>query len=256
MKKLNFALLVSAVVFATTTFLVGCTSNNNETSGNMSSGTESSAGTSDNIEETQPDPQAPTDETDSAEEDTTAAVTEEDSTASTEEDNTVETQPDPEASDSNLIAAAQKLFERACETDWIYHVGCPYNLDYNTYVENNFGWQFYLITDSSIKSLSDVEEDYYEVFSEKYGNDLGEIYMEKDGRVYALDGERGGNIYYTGSKITGIKERSDSEIVFTVENYYNGDDFKGAGEFTEKADFSVVIQADGSWRAGEFVLPY
>ena len=160
-----------------------------------------------------------------------------------------------ETDDSELISAGQILYEKACETDFRYHVGCPYNLDYNTYIENEYGWPYYLVTDEGYTSIADVEKDYYKIFAEESGNDLSEIYMEQDGRVYALDGARGANIFYESSEVTGIIERTDNKIVFSVDNHYTGDDRNPENSLTETEQFSVIIH-DGEWRVGEFYLPY
>ncbi|MCC8136161.1 MAG: hypothetical protein LIO40_05775 [Ruminococcus sp.] len=178
----------------------------------------------------------------------------------TESDNDNDTSEGGEAvgemSDAELIAEGQAFFETACETDWSFHVGCPYTLDYSSTAENSLGWQFYLITDEGVNSLADVIADYNEVFSESYANDLSEIFLESGGRVYALDGERGADIYYTGSEVVAITERSDSGITFSVENSYSGDDYTGENPYTETVEFSVEILEDGTWRAVQFTLPY
>ena len=160
-----------------------------------------------------------------------------------------------EADDTALIAAGQALFESACRTEWNFTVGCPYDIDLNYFVENNLGWQFYKITDSRIKSLSDVENDYHKVFSEKRADQLSSLYIEKNGTMYAFCGNRGSDIYYSSSKVTGIKSRSDSEIVFTVDNYYDGSDF-GDAAYSTTVEFSVAIGSDNVWKAENFSLPY
>lgn len=269
MKKKNMALILSALVFAASTVFVGC-SNKSGASESSASLSDSSSGelTSASEEETQPDPLAPKETeptTEGSVSETAPSADEEPASESASLESAVEPATDENgavildaenSSDSELIAAAQVLYEAACDTSWRYHVGCPYSLDYNSYTENELGWQYYLVTEEGISSIADVEADYNKVFSEAYENDLSEIYIESDGRVYALDGERGADIYYTGSKITGIAEKTDGEIFFTVENYYSGDDLLGEGDFTKTAEFSAVISADGSWRAGKFTLPY
>lgn len=161
------------------------------------------------------------------------------------------------ADDRTLIAAAQALFESACHTDWSFTVGCPYSVDQNSYIEaGSFSWRYYRITDSNITSYADIANAYYKVFSSRYpSNELPNLYCEKDGSAYALCGNRGANIYYSTSKITGIKSKSSDEIVFTVENYYDGSDY-GEGAHTETDEFSAVIGSDGVWKAGKFKLPY
>jgi len=160
------------------------------------------------------------------------------------------------AEDRVLIQAAQALFESACRTQWNFIVGCPFKTD-DSYIETgDFNWRYYHISDSSIKTLADVEKAYHKVFSERYPNkELSEIFVESDGGVYAYCGSKGTDIYYTGSKVTGIKSRSGDEIVFNVENYYDGSDY-GEGPNTQTEEFSAVIGSDGVWKAGKFELPY
>lgn len=159
-------------------------------------------------------------------------------------------------SDATLMAAAESLFISACQTEWKYTVGCPYEMDTADYVENEFQWRFYRITDSGIKSFADLEKDYYKVFSKKYPNQLSELFIESSGAVYALNAARGKDIFYENSTITEITSKTDNEIFFTVENHYSGTDTDVNTPNTRTDTFSVVIESDGAWRAGEFRLPY
>lgn len=270
MKKVKAMLIISALILTSAAVFSGCSANKNsenssaaETSAVTAEESGASESNSSEVQETQPDPLAPTEpaETTAA---TAAAASETETSAAepaekkyeTDENGAVIFTDSVSASDSVLILAGQALFEAACKTNWDFHVGCPYELDYNTTVNNEYGWEFYLVTSEGISSIADVEADYFKVFSESCGSDLSEIYMESGGRVYALSGERGQNIYYTGSAVTAVESRTENEIFFTVENYYSGDDFSGEGNITKSDVFSAVISSDGSWRAGKFSLPY
>lgn len=158
-------------------------------------------------------------------------------------------------SDSVLMAAAQALYESACQTQWNFTVGCPYSVDMDNYIENEFGWQFHLINDGVTTSLADVESDYYKVFSDRYPNPLSEVYCDGADGVYALGAERGMNIFYAYSQVTSIDSRSGDEIFFTVVSHYDGSDRTGEA-YDESQTFSAVIGEDGVWRAGQFTLPY
>ena len=161
-----------------------------------------------------------------------------------------------DADDRTVISAAQALFESACRTQWNFTVGCPFKTDEQFIETGDFNWRYYHISDSSIKTFADVEKAYQKVFSDRYKTvDLSTLYVEQDGGVYALSGARGADIYYTASKITGIKSRTDDEIVFSVDNFYDGSDY-GEGAHTETDEFSVVIGSDNVWKAGKFTLPY
>lgn len=227
-----------------------------------------SAVTTKNSDSTQPDPLAPKLTTSTQEEEETptenAAASPENPTEPTdsnayernENGNIVFKESENKASDSTLIAAAQELYDFACETRWKYTVGCPYALDENDTIENDYNWIFYRVKDEHIKSLSDVADDYYKVFSRRYPNDLNEIYIDGDGAVYAMAGERGMNLYYTGSKVISLEKRGSDEIFFKVESYYDGDDFEPGRKSSKTENFSVVIEDDGSWHVGQFSLPY
>lgn len=266
MKLKITALFLSAVVFTTVTALVGC-NNKNDNSSNLLDQSQESA--------TQFDPLAPA-ETESQTESSESISATEAETVTTEppitqkeqlttesneapvidENGAVILEIDDTVDDVALIASAQILYESAGGTQWDFSVGCPYEIDYNSYIENEFDWKFYLIVSDEIKSIADVENDYYKVFSSNYGNPLDELYKEKDGRVYALAGQRGSDIYYTGSKVTGITRRTENEIFFSVENYYSGSDYSNFEPVTKTEEFSAVIDKDGNWRVGVYKMPF
>lgn len=159
------------------------------------------------------------------------------------------------ALDEEVIAAAQALFEKACETEWNYTVGSPYELDVTEYITNEYDWQYYLITEEGINSLDDVRADFHRVFSVDYEDTLDELYVEEDGRVYCLNGARGSDVFYEGSEVTEITGRSDGEIRFSVVNSYNGSSFGGEA-YTEETEFVIAREDDGKWKVSEFKLPY
>ena len=174
-----------------------------------------------------------------------------------DEDGAVQFVQEPETDNQQLmISAAQASFEAACQTQWNFTVGCPYSLDMESTVQNGFGWTYYKITDENIHSLADIENDYYKVFSERYPNeDLKMLYLEFEGNVYAMNGQREMNVYYSMSRITGIESQTGDEIFFTVENYYDGTDKNPDTPYSENETFSMVLVGD-KIRVGKFRLPY
>lgn len=173
------------------------------------------------------------------------------------EETETETLPeDYEMEDEELLYIAQQLYDQSCVMYWNFHVGCPYNLDHETFTENQYGWQYYLVIDEGVNSMADVERDYHTIFSDIYPNDLNELFIESDGRVYALDGGRGANIYYDHSEVNRIVSKTENEIFFSVEVFFKGDDYTGTGPYSVEQDFSVVINEDGNWFTGLFTLPY
>ncbi len=161
-----------------------------------------------------------------------------------------------ELDEAELLSAGQALFQSACRTEWSYTVGCPYELDNDDFIENDFGWQYHRITTPGISSYSDVLRDYHKVFSDTHEDQLADLYIEKDGAVYALSAARGQDLYYTASKVTSVKERNVNEIVFSVESFYSGSDMSPDTPTSKTNDFSAVIGSDNKLYAGQFVLPY
>ena len=151
-----------------------------------------------------------------------------------------------ELDEAELLSAGQALFQSACRTEWSYTVGCPYELDNDDFIENDFGWQYHRIITPGISSYSDVLRDYHKVFSDTHEDQLADLYIEKDGAVYALSAARGQDLYYTASKVTSVKERNMNEIVFSVESFYSGSDMSP----------DTPIGSDNKLYAGQFVLPY
>ncbi|MBQ1463199.1 MAG: hypothetical protein IIZ18_00165 [Ruminococcus sp.] len=171
-------------------------------------------------------------------------------------DGAVEFSGDPaDQNQDTLIAAAQAVYDAACQQQYRFTVGSPYTLDHETYIENDMGWQFYLVTDEGINSMADVAADYDKIFSSRYNSAIEEVFMESDGKVYCLDGQRGANIFYSYSQVVSVDKITPDEIFFTVTSYYDPTDINGEEPFTNDAQFSVVIE-DGVWKAGEFLLPY
>ena len=265
----------TAVLFAASLLVIsGCSKKTKKTSDAISEPSTSQGETT-----LQPDPLSPVEES-AAESSDEKSTTVSSTTAPTETTVTTDSatqQADPQGSgafsyddngavsfstdisqqdDRTLIAAAQALFESACRTQWDYTVGCPYDVDYSDIIENQFGWQFCRITNSGINALSDVENDYYKVFSSRYPNQLDDLYIEQNGSVYVTSGARGMDLYYSSSQITEIVSRTDDEIFFTVENFYAGTDFNSSEAYSQTDTFSVVIDDSGTWKAGQFKLPY
>lgn len=157
--------------------------------------------------------------------------------------------------DESVLAAAQMMFDKACETEWNFTVGSPYPLDLSQYVENEFSWRYYLITADGINSLDDVRADYHKIFSESYPDTLDEVFTEQNGHAYCLNGERGSYYFYEKSEVTEIIGRSDGEIRFKVVHSYSGDG-PDDGPYSEEDDFVIVKDSDGAWRVSKFRIPY
>ncbi len=265
MKKALLAIVFSAMLCG----LCSC-GNSSKVTGSDASVKEVKAETTSSAETETTDSTSETEskETDStsADTETTTAVTSAAETASTPTSSgnystdsngaVVLNTPAAEQSDEELMAAAQALFQTACETAWRFSVGCPYAYDSETYITNDYDWHYYLITDPAITSIADVKADFHTVFSENYpDNNIDELYIEKDGKVYALDGQRGSNIFYSKSEIISLDSNTGDEMTFTVRNYYNGNDW-GEESSTDDRPFSMVKDSDGTWRVGTFNLPY
>ncbi|MBE6846221.1 MAG: hypothetical protein E7508_11115 [Ruminococcus sp.] len=152
---------------------------------------------------------------------------------------------DEQDSDKSIEEIGQELFDKSCETQWKYLLGCPYETDYND-------MNGYAVRIVGISSLEEIEAGYCEVFAEP-SDELYEKYFEADGGVYCYDGGRGSNISYVSTDL--VLERSDDEkAVFTAVSHY-ADPQTGESEEDEENSF-VIIYTDGQWKTSEFKLPY
>lgn len=175
------------------------------------------------------------------------------------------------AEERELIGKAQDFFETACETYWMYRYTPPFDIADDKYDENGnvigkeYNWQFkengedlgYLIKNPEIKSIDDVLEEYYKTFSDRYPNDIRDAYIEYNGNVYLFSGNRGYNISYKDSRVSEFQRIEGDEIFFTAEySYYNEMTYNENDITVKKEIFSVIVQPDGSWKVGQFSLPY
>lgn len=165
-----------------------------------------------------------------------------------------EHQASDELSDEEILEAAESLYQSACETEWSFTVGSPFAINTANFVENSYGWQFFLVTEEGVSSMDDVYREYHKIFAEEYADHLGELYMEKNGRVYCLNGARGSDIFYSHSEITSIRKKTEGRVEMTVTDFYDGTDF-GEEPYSIDRDFVMVNTGEG-WRAAEFTLPY
>lgn len=158
-------------------------------------------------------------------------------------------------SDAQLIELANALYLVACETYWNYYDGTPYPLDYDEYVEVDAGTYYFLVDDESVTSLEDVQNHWFEIFSsDSDPGDFDGRFIERDGRVYASDGGRGANVFYTDTEVTEIVSVDDGEVTFrAVSHYANPED--GSSMDDEEDEFSIVLE-DGAYHVGAFTLPY
>lgn len=189
-------------------------------------------------------------------------------------DSVTETTTVPEttisAEERELIGKAQDFFETACETYWMYRYTPPFDIADDKYDENGnvigkeYNWQFkengedlgYLIKNPEIKSIDDVLEEYYKTFSDRYQNDIRDAYIEYNGNLYVLSGNRGYNISYKDSRVSEFQRIEGDEIFFTAEYSYYNETFDENDIIVKKEIFSVIVQPDGSWKVGQFSLPY
>ena len=174
------------------------------------------------------------------------------------------------AEERELIDKAQDFFETACETYWMYRYTPPFDIADDKYDENGnvigkeYNWKVkengedlgYLIKNPEIKSIDDVLEEYYKTFSDRYPNDIRDAYIEYNGNLYVLSGNRGYNISYKDSRVSEFQRIEGDEIFFIAEYSYYNETFDENDIIVKKEIFSVIVQPDGSWKVGQFRLPY
>ncbi|MBQ8435579.1 MAG: hypothetical protein IJX24_06190 [Oscillospiraceae bacterium] len=157
---------------------------------------------------------------------------------------TADTQ-DEQDSDKSIEEIGQELFDKSCETQWKYLLGCPYETDYND-------MNGYAVRIVGVNSLDEIEAEYCEVFAQP-SDELYEKYFEADGGIYCYDGGRGSNISYISTDLV-LEICDDEKAVFTAVSHY-ADPQTGESEEDVENTF-VIIYTDGQWKTSEFTLPY
>lgn len=243
---------VAAIIAALLASLTGCGEKKQAENAPEADNTSATEIVQDNTED-------PTEEVTSAGEDaeeTTTSAKEPVTEKSTEDPGSQEASPaDEELSDEDILETASRLYQSACETEWNFTVGSPFAIDTGVSVKNDINWQFFLVTEDGVCSMDDVYREYHKIFAEEYDDHLNELFLEENGRVYCLNGARGSDVFYSGSEITEVREKSDDKIVMTVTDFYDGTDI-GEEPYSIDRDFVIVKHAGDGWRVSEFTLPY
>lgn len=161
--------------------------------------------------------------------------------------------------DDALLELGATLFDKACKTTWDYYTGLgPFALvEENgspvgqTLSGNRYG---YRISDPAVQTLKDAKAAYHKIFSDRYVDDLDQVFLEQGGALYRCAGDRGANIFYVDTKLEKIIRRTNDEIYFTAVSHYADPD-TGEKKPSKTNTFSMVYQ-NGSWLIGQFLLPY
>lgn len=207
--------------------------------------------------------EATTERTESTTEKTTAAQTETTTAAATKSIS---------AEDAELIARANEYHTLAHNQYWLIRTNLGsvmevdkkplYDSDGNLYEGYTLNYTYnesgdnigVLITEPGITTFEDVMNT-IGTFDRSYYEEYRRAFTEYNGRVYWLAGQRGSNIFYTGSEVTEITGRTANEIIFKVEDHYDGTNIEGTAPWTEEREFAVAVQPDGSWKVSRFTLP-
>lgn len=184
---------------------------------------------------------------------TTAAITTDSVSVSDSSD--MQTEITTANSDNELIETANRCFEAACEKYWEYSGGSKFTCDFQQVVIENEK-EYYLVTTEGFNSLADIEKDWNSVFSVSKPVKMPMEIVERVGRLWGCIGDRGKDIEYVKTQISGIKEKSESgEIVFIASSYYQSHGNNGADESHKENDFAIISE-NGEYKVSEFTLPY
>lgn len=160
--------------------------------------------------------------------------------------------------ESDWIAWANGMHQRACTLEFESSSGMNFQYDTSSSIQVN-GMEYYLCTNYS--SIEEASAEYYAFFTkEGRENVFSGFVAEQDGALYVCPLGRGSDIYYKDSCVVSLDRIEECKVVFSVDNYYYTDayfDSNGADDSytTQKNDFSVVFE-DGVWKVEEFYLPY
>lgn len=136
-------------------------------------------------------------------------------------------------------------------------------------MENDIGWQLYAST-GRYKTWADFQTLALSLFTPDYFQALNgdpPAYVERDGLLYHIDGDRGANIQHTADPDTfELVSRTDDRVEFNLVGYYwdmqkysqeQWEKLSPTGSWDTTQKSSVVLEktADG-WRFSEFHITY
>lgn len=156
-------------------------------------------------------------------------------------------------SDAELLNKAKESYENAKNKYFDILLKTSYNLNYDKLIMDENGVEYYQVENEEIKSLKDVKNDFYKVFDESYFVDFSGRYIEKDSQLWAADIGRGLNRFYKYTEISGIKSKSESEVVFKALSYYESDE-DGVSSYSKEDEFKLVYK-NNQWLVSGFVYP-
>jgi hypothetical protein len=147
--------------------------------------------------------------------------------------------------ETEWMALAQDLYKEAMDLSYRYLCGggsvFPFDAENLEVIDKT-----YFLT--TCTSFDDATAPYYEVFSKaEHADDFDGILLEQDGRLYAARVARGMDISYLSSEVQALVSVSETEVRFTVCSEY---------EDGEVLTDLTLVPEDGTWKVGEFTLPY
>ena len=151
--------------------------------------------------------------------------------------------------ESEWVAQAQQMYEKAAQTYYTYLCSSS-GFTYDT--EDTIADDYVRIT--SCDTLEDAEAPYYAVFAKSaHASDFDGMLEMSEDKLYGRMGDRGADISYVSSAVTALTASTSSQLTFAVTSRY--EDPEDGSASTKEDTFTLVLE-DGSWRVGQFTMPY
>jgi hypothetical protein len=151
--------------------------------------------------------------------------------------------------ESEWVAQAQQMYEKAAQTYYTYLCSSS-GFTYDT--EDTIADDYVRIT--SCDTLEDAEAPYYAVFAKSaHASDFDGMLEMSEDKLYGRMGDRGADISYVSSAVTALTASTSSQLTFAVTSSY--EDPEDGSASTKEDTFTLVLE-DGSWRVGQFTMPY
>ena len=151
--------------------------------------------------------------------------------------------------ESEWVAQAQQMYEKAAQTYYTYLCSSS-GFTYDT--EDTIADDYVRIT--SCDTLEDAEAPYYTVFAKSaHASDFDGMLEMSDDKLYGRMGDRGADISYVSSAVTALTASTSSQLTFAGTSSY--EDPEDGSASTKEDTFTLVLE-DGSWRVGQFTMPY
>lgn len=143
---------------------------------------------------------------------------------------------------------AEDLYNQACEKYKDVLINGSYGFDLYTYIVDQSGKRYYLVTNPYYPTMENVLEDWHTVFTEDFDDLVYSSYITIDNILYGYTAIQQQNTNYNSTNLTYYNQDKNTLTFKATCDYSNGN---------KVFEFSIQYFPDSKdWRVSKFTMPY